>query len=142
MRGNAWEDPDDENTTEDEETLRQPQVEGVACCCCGEEICTVTAFCGYCGFKNRLFDEGAFFTAFDMTLAQEREELCTDFHHEIMVLTWTGRTIQAKRARERLEAAGIKPHKLHYCPRCGLELITNASTTARDIQLLIDSAFA
>ena len=142
MHGNMWEDPDNEDTTENEEAFHNSQIETVACHCCGELICTVTAFCGYCGFKNRLFDENAFFVAFNMTLAQEREELCTDFHHELMVLAWTGRTVQAERAQEGLKAVGIKPDKLHYCPRCGLELITNASTTARDIQLLIDSAFA
>ena len=106
---------------------------------CNEPLCSFTPFCGYCGLKNLQFDDILFCKTFGYTAEEAQREMCTDHWHRVMLSAWTDRSETAQKVRERLTQSGIKVHNLHYCARCGIEMINNPGERAREVQHLIDS---
>ncbi len=105
---------------------------------CGEEICSFTPFCGYCGLKNLRFNFQLFQATFGHTIEQACKEMCTSSWHMTTVEWWTDTTEAALAAQRRLLQSGIRPADLHYCPRCGVELISDPQARAWEVEDLIN----
>ncbi|TSC62105.1 MAG: hypothetical protein G01um101448_475 [Parcubacteria group bacterium Gr01-1014_48] len=113
----------------------------VLCKGCGATLCTLTHFCGYCGFKNLAFDHKGFVSVYNVTANDARKEMCTRHWHTLRVVSWTEQSPQAQTLRDNLAACGIDASRLRYCSHCGLELIVDTKAHEQDVNELIASIF-
>lgn len=113
----------------------------VSCKGCGETLCTLTHFCGYCGFKNLSFDHQGFLKIYNVTADGASKEMCTRYWHTLRISSWTESSAEAQTVRDNLAAVGIHANRLRYCSHCGLELIVNAKANEQEVESLITSIF-